>query len=579
MLVELLGPPTITDQQGEKIHVRGKKTWGLIARILLTDAPVSRRRLAEELYATANDPMGALRWALAQIRRSIGDPNSFRNDPVEANLGPSLQVDVLHLDQLVVNLLEIPGQLLEGVDVAWSAEFDVWLSVERWRAASQVEAALHTATMQALTEDDGTLAASYARELVARAPLEESGHILLVKSLVVSGDGKGARDRVAACEHLFEVELGIRPSLAVALALRTKVVDRPPGVSHKSSALTLLEAGTTAVDAGAIDAGIECLRQAVAEAEASKDEQLYGKCQGVLGSALIHGIRGFDDEGSLALHSAVESAVAASDPATAAMALMELGYVELLAGRRNAAAGFLERAGDAAAELPELQSSISSFKGTNLADWGRFGDALVLGDESIESAERSDSQRDRAWAMTFKARTLMGLHRYDEARLLLVRSLPIAIEEKWLAFRPLIEILLLELDRLQGRDHLQIRADLELVFAGCCQLADPCWEGLAARGIGLTYQCEVDSVTAYGWLNDAVDRCTRVTDTWMWVEAWVLESEVELAIGHGHLDHARLKGQQLLHHSATKQLDYHADLARDLLSGMAVRDRRAPTPK
>jgi len=202
----------------------------------------------------------------------------------------------------------------------------------RWRAASQVEAALHTATMQALVAGKGPLAASYARELVARAPLEESGHVLLVKSLAASGDVNGARDRVAACEQLFTSELGLKPSSAVSRALRTEAAERPPGLSHKSSALTLLEAGTTAVDAGAIDAGIECLRQAVADAEASKDTQLYGKCQGVLGSALIHGIRGFDDEGSLALHSAVESAAEASDPATAATALMELGYVELLAG-------------------------------------------------------------------------------------------------------------------------------------------------------------------------------------------------------------------------------------------------------
>ena len=512
--------------------------------------------------------MGALRWALAQIRRSLGDPNSFRNDPVEANLDASLHVDVLHLDQLDVDLATLPGQLLEGIDVAWSPEFEVWLSVERWRAASQVDAALRTATMQALAAGDGTLAASYARELVARSPLEESGHILLVKSLVVSGDVSAARDRVAACEQLFVAELGVEPSSAVLAALRTKRTERPPGVSHKSSALSLLEAGTSAVDAGAIDAGIECLRRAVAEAEGSKDAQLYGKCQGVLGSALVHGIRGFDDEGSLALHSAVESAVEAADPATAAKALMELGYVELLAGRRNVATTFLERAGDAATDLPELQSSISSFKGANLADWGRFEDALIVGDQSIEFAERSESQRDLAWAMTFKARSLMGLHRYAEARPLLVRSLPIAIEEKWLAFRPLVEIFLLEIDRIDGRDSLEIRADLELVFASCCQLADPCWEGLAARGIGLTYEHESDSVTAYQWLEDAVDRCTRVTDTWMWVEAWILEREIELAAGHGHMDHAQLKGQQLLHHSATKQLDYHADLARHLLSGL-----------
>jgi DNA-binding SARP family transcriptional activator len=568
MFVKLLGPPAITDRQGELLNVRGKKTWGLIARVLLSDTPVSRRRLAEELFATADDPMGALRWSLAQIRRSLGDPNSFRSDPVEANLCESLHVDCSHLDQLEVDLSDIPGQLLEGIDVAWSAEFEVWLSVERWRAASQVDAALHAATMEALAAGDGTLAASYACELVARAPLNESGHVLLVKSLAVSGDVNAAKDRVTACEQLFAAELGIEPSSAVSRALRTEAFDRTPSVSPTSSALSLLEAGSTAVDARAIDAGIECLRQAVAAAKASRDGQLFEKCQGALGSALIHGIRGFDDEGSLALHSAVESALEASDPTTAAKALMELGYVELLAGRRNASTAFLERASDAAEDSPELRSSISSFKSINFTDWGRYEDALILGDESIEFAERCDSQRDRAWAMTFKARTLMDLHRYDEARSLLVQSLPIAIEEKWLAFRPLLEIFLLELDRRQGRDSSHIRADLELVFAACCQLADPCWEGLAARGIGLTYESEADSATAYRWLNDAVDRCTRVTDTWMWVEAWILESEIELATRNGHLDHARLKSQQMLHHSATKQLDYHADLARDLLSGL-----------
>ncbi|MBN4059676.1 hypothetical protein JYT35_01000 [Acidimicrobium ferrooxidans] len=568
MLVKLLGPPAITDDHGEPIGVRGKKTWGLIARVLLTDTPVSRRRLAEELFANADDPMGALRWSLAQIRRSLGDPDSFRSDPVEANLGPSLRVDVLGLDQLQVDLADIPGQLLEGIDVAWSAEFEVWLSVERWRASSLVEAALHTASMHALAMGEGVLAASYASELVARAPLEESGHVLLVKSLVVSGDVQAARDRVVACEELFAAELGAEPSRAVFGALRTQPVNRPPGVSPKSSALTLLEAGKTAVDAGAIDAGIECLRRAVADAEASKDQQLYGKCQGALGSALIHGIRGFDDEGSLALHSAAESAFRAADPATAAMALMELGYVEILAGRRNAATAFLERADAAAIDLPELQSSISAFKCINLTDWGRHEDALLVGDQSIEFAERSDSPRDRSWAMTFTARALMSLHCYDEARALLDRALPLAIEEKWLTFRPLIEIFLLELDRIQGRDALRIRADLEMVFASCCQLADPCWEGLAARGIGLTYEHEADSATAYRWLKDAVDRCTRVTDTWMWVEAWVLEPEIDLATRHGHTDHARSKGQQLLHHSAIKQLDYHADLAREVLSGL-----------
>jgi len=547
--------------------VRGKKTWGLIARVLLSDAAVSRRRLAEELFATADDPMGALRWALAQIRRSMDNPDSFRNDPVEANLGPDLSVDVLHLDRLEVDLANLPGQLLEGVGAIWSAEFDVWLSVERWRAESQVLSALRGATMRALSRRDGELASSFARELVSRAPLEEAGHVLLIKALVVSGNTEAAKDRVTACEQLFQAELGAKPSAAVASASREVTASHPPGISRKTSALTLLEAGNTAVDAGAIDSGIECLRRAVVDAEASNDRQLYGRVQCALGSALVHGIRGFDDEGSLALHAAIESAVEASDPGTAATALMELGYVESLAGRRNEAAGFLERADDAAHDVPELRSGILGFKGSNLNDWGKFDAALEVLGESLELAERFDSPRDRSWTMTFKARVLIDLGRYDEARTWLDKSLPLAIEEKWLTFRPLIEIFLLELDRLEGRDALAIRSDMEMVFASCVQLADPCWEGLAARGIGLTFTDATDAETAYGWLHDAVARCTRITDTWVWVEAWVLEAEIELATKHGHSDHARKKSRQLLHHSATRQLNYYSDRAQELLDG------------
>lgn len=566
MIVHLLGPPSIRDANGDPVNVRGKKTWGLIARILLSDAPVPRRRVAEELFSTAEDPMGALRWALAQLRRSLGAAESFRNDPIEANLSADLIIDVLNLGQIRINPLDVPGQLLEGIDVAWSPEFEVWLSVERWRAEGQIQGALRTATMQALSAGDGKQAVSLARDLVARAPFEESGHILLVKALVACGEREAAKRRVKACEDLFQAELGIQPSAAVTAALRTEPSGRPRGVSHKASAQSLLEAGTNAVDAGAIDAGIECLRRAVEDAEASNDGQLFAKTQCALGSALIHGIRGFDEEGSLALHSAIESAMAVSDPAIAASALMELGYVELLGGRRNEAATFLDQAMDAAADLPELQSGINSFIAINLTDWGRYEAALEASAISMELAERYDSARDRSWALNFRARIFIALGQLERARELLGQALTLATEERWLTFKPLIELYLLELDRLDNRNVLDIRSDLERVFADCCQLADPCWEGLAARGIGLTYIGENEAETAYGWLGEAVTRCTRVTDTWMWVEAWVLQAEVELANGHGHDAHARKQGERLLHHAATKQLDYHSDWARTFLS-------------
>ncbi len=568
MFIHLLGRPVIAGEEGGAVRPRGRKAWGLMARVLLTDMPVSRRRLSEELFATADDPMGALRWSLAQLRRAVGDSGSFCGDPVEANLSADVLVDIKCLDQLEIDPGEPPGLLLEGVDADWSAEFDVWLSVERWRAESQVVAALRRSTMDALSVRDSALACTLTRELVARTPLDEGSHVLLVQALVLSGDMVAATERVDACVELFMRELQVEPTAALHSALREDSFNKPPGVSHAASARALLEAGNAAVDAGAVDAGIDCLRRAVMDAERSKDTQLCGRAQCALGAALIHAIRGFDDEGSVVMRRAVEAALEVGDAATAVAALRELGYVETLAGRRREAAEFSARALEAASELPEAQGLILSKSAINLADWGRTAEALETFREARELSQRFVMARDSAHAMTFGARTMLGFGLYDEAQQWLDAAIRIAIDERWNTFRPVAETFRLELDRLVGRDPLAIRADLEHVFAATCQLGDPCWEGLAVRGIGLTYQHSDDADTAYKWLEDGIARCTRVTDTWMWVEADILEREMDLAMRHGHIDRARAVGERLVHHSATKQLDLHAERAKEALASL-----------
>src|SRR4051812_7080846 len=80
--VRLLGRPRVEGQQP-----RGRKAWALLARVALTERPLSRRELAAELFADADDPLGALRWALGELRRVLdvgaglgGDPVRLRRD-------------------------------------------------------------------------------------------------------------------------------------------------------------------------------------------------------------------------------------------------------------------------------------------------------------------------------------------------------------------------------------------------------------------------------------------------------------------------------------------------------------------
>src|SRR5215211_7490157 len=55
----------------------------------------------------------------------------------------------------------------------------------------------------------------------------------------------------------------------------------------------------------------------------------------------------------------------------------------------------------------------------------------------------------------------------------------------------------------------------EHAFALACQLGDTCWEGIAARGIGLAAAARDEIDEALKWLREARTRCGRLPDTWL----------------------------------------------------------------
>ncbi len=64
-------------------------------------------------------------------------------------------------------------------------------------------------------------------------------------------------------------------------------------------------------------------------------------------------------------------------------------------------------------------------------------------------------------------------------------------------------------------------------------MADPCWEGLAARGIGLVHRAHGRVDEAIAWLDDARTRCIRIPDAYLWVHAWCLDALCAVAIEAG----------------------------------------------
>ena len=59
--------------------------------------------------------------------------------------------------------------------------------------------------------------------------------------------------------------------------------------------------------------------------------------------------------------------------------------------------------------------------------------------------------------------------------------------------------------------------------------AIPCWEGMAARALGLLALHAGDLGAAQVWLADARRRCDRVPDRYVWVSAYIGLAQLETA--------------------------------------------------
>jgi hypothetical protein len=171
----LIGVPRIVDEDGNDRDLRGQKPWALLARILLAEGPLTRRELSSELFPDANDPLASLRWCLAELRRALGDANILTGDPVRQELPDHFAVDALTLDR------DIPpdigtGALLEGIDTAWSPQFDLWLLVAREHVAGIVASRLHQRVVTALMRGRAEDAVRWAELAARRSPLDERAH-------------------------------------------------------------------------------------------------------------------------------------------------------------------------------------------------------------------------------------------------------------------------------------------------------------------------------------------------------------------------------------------------------------------
>ncbi len=551
--ITLIGSPTIEGPNGELREVCGRKPWALLARVLLADRPLTRRELSAELFPEAADPLGSLRWCLASLRKAIGSAEVLTGDPVRRDLPDWVSVDVYDMQAGVIEPANI-GELLEGVDPPCGPEFSTWLLVARQQVSSRIAAQLRDATITAISRGEHELAVQLAELAARRSPYDEGAQVLLARALVVADHPVAALAHVTAVESLFRDELGCDPTPALRSAARANVAAAPPGVSPAALASSLLLSGQAAMSAGAVEAGLDCLRRAGAEAESAGDSRLRGQCLLELGSALVHAVRGFDDEGSVVLEQAVQLAQTAGDLPTAVAALRERAYADTLAGRRPEAQRQLTLALDLADGAPTLLPGLHAVAGLNLADWGRPDEAMEQYDAAIEFARSVGDRRWEGWALGLGGWAALGNDRLAQAQDWLQRCLDVVHETHWMSFEPWPMAALAEVD-LARRCPSSAPDDLQRIFASSCQLEDPCWEGASGRVLALHHARAGETEDALGWITDAGHRARRRSDTWVGMIGAILLTEAQIRESIGDTTGANATARELVAFSARTQLD------------------------
>ncbi len=561
MEIRLIGRPVILDDAGSARPVRGHQSWALLARILLADRPLDRRALSTELFPAAADPLGALRWCLAGLRRAIGSSDSFTGDPVEAALPAGIVVDVEELESGRFDI-ERSGDFLDRITPRSSFELDMWLMVQRQRIAGLIDAQTRAEALRCLSEGDTQCAVDLATIGVQRAALDERAHVVLVKSLVAAGSHAAASRHVEETIALFATELGTEPTSALRDAARPRFAGAPPGVSRRAVAASLLESGRAALDAGATDAGMECLRRAADEADHAGDEHLAATCLLELGTALVRSVRSYDDEGALLLQQSAKIAERLGAGEIGATAVRELGYIDALAGRRPAAQAHVDRARRLADGDKHLLDGVLAVEAFNLTDWGRHEQGLTTYANAVELSRETGNTRREAWALGLGGWAHLVAGETESARSWIDQSLRITSDMRWVAFRPFPLAVSAELELLAGTPPASLYSGLEESYVLSCSLEDPCWEGATARVIALAHAADGDHRCALEWSERSLRHCLRETDVYVGMHAAILATQADLALASGDDSGSQASARSLISLAARTHMDGY--LARGL---------------
>jgi tetratricopeptide (TPR) repeat protein len=191
---------------------------------------------------------------------------------------------------------------------------------------------------------------------------------------------------------------------------------------------------------------------------------------------------------------------------------------------------WLRRAAPLAGDDVAEQARIAIVHGSVLSDTARYEQAMAMLRDAAARSDRVGDLKQVAYALSILGRALLLQGDLQGATDALDRSVAIA-QQRWTAFVPWPQSLRAEVDMLRG-DVEAASARFEHAFALGCQLGDPCWEGIAGRGLGRVAIARGDSQRAADILVDAIARCVRLPDAYLWGKGYALDALCGLAIAN-----------------------------------------------
>lgn len=525
VVLRLLGEPRI-ERDGDVLPPpRGRKAWALLAYLILSERPPSRRAVAELLFNDADDPLAALRWTLSAIRRATDwSTDEIGGDPLVIRLQEGHSIDLVELAEWPHGRIDesAGGRLLGSLTFDALPAFDFWLRAQQMKIAHREQTQLRDDVLADLASGRLDEALRRARRLVELDPLECRNQEALLRSLAAAGRGDEARRHLARCEDLFKRELDapLPDTLTQAAAYASAAHRQTRTVTATAEARARLDAGRAAVAAGATERGLDRLRGAVSLASESDDSELEAEALLQYGEALAHGAQDRTTEVTAILHRAIAAAHNAERPDFSSRACSELAFVHIQTGDATQSHYWLTKADEHSDGDDHLLAVANGLRGLAHSDDAEYDLSMKAFELSIDQARRAGKQRQSAWSLSMAARTHLLRGDLASALCFIDESIDIARSERWAALLPWPQSQRGEILRLQG-DLQPARVQLESAYALAQEVGDLCWASVASRSLAAVANDQRDPEAANAWTERSLEHALP----YVWVLAHALEGK------------------------------------------------------